>query len=91
MIFVRYVALETPPLMANAILNFHFDFPHPSLSCKHTHKNSDHVDCIISFCRTGTTNWTSLKPPVPGAEMTELLLVVVVSVHTLAPGVHGTS
>ena len=31
----RYVALETgldpPPFMANAILNFHFDFPHPSL------------------------------------------------------------
>ena len=33
----RYVALETPsrlapPFMANAILNFHFDFPHPSLT-----------------------------------------------------------
>ena len=32
----RYVALETgldpPPFMANAILNFHFDFLHPSLS-----------------------------------------------------------
>ena len=31
----RYVALETPsrppPFMANAILNFHFDYPHPSL------------------------------------------------------------
>ena len=31
----RYVALETPlrppPFMANAILNFHFDFPHTSL------------------------------------------------------------
>ena len=30
----RYVALETgldPPFMANAILNFHFDFLHPSL------------------------------------------------------------
>ena len=32
----RYVALETPsrppPFMANAILNFHFDFPHTSLT-----------------------------------------------------------
>ena len=32
----RYVALETgidpPPFMANAILNFHFDFLNPSLS-----------------------------------------------------------
>ena len=33
----RYVALETPsrprpPFMANAILNFHFDFLHTSLS-----------------------------------------------------------
>ena len=32
----RYMALETPlrpppPFMANAILNFHFDFLHPSL------------------------------------------------------------
>ena len=28
----KYVALETPPLfMANAILNFHFDFLNPSL------------------------------------------------------------
>ena len=32
----RYVALETPsethpPFMANAILNFHFDYPHLSL------------------------------------------------------------
>ena len=33
----RYVALETPsrpplsPFMANAILNFHFDYWHPSL------------------------------------------------------------
>ena len=33
----RYVAFETPsrppPFMANAILNFHFDFLNPSLSC----------------------------------------------------------
>ena len=33
------MALETPsrpppPFMANAILNFHFDFPHPSLITK---------------------------------------------------------
>ena len=32
----RYVALETPsrppPFMANTILNFHFDYRHPSLS-----------------------------------------------------------
>ena len=30
----RYVALETPsrpPFMANTILNFHFDYWHPSL------------------------------------------------------------
>ena len=27
-----YVALETPPFMANAILNFHFDYWHTSLS-----------------------------------------------------------
>ena len=31
----RYMALETPsrppPFMANAILNFHFDYLHPSL------------------------------------------------------------
>ena len=33
----RYVAFETPsgppplPFMANTILNFHFDYPHPSL------------------------------------------------------------
>ena len=32
----RYVALETPSrLMANAILNFHFDFPHTSLIAPH--------------------------------------------------------
>ena len=31
----RYVALETPPpFMANAILNFHFDFLNPSLISK---------------------------------------------------------
>ena len=35
----RYVALETgldppPPFMANAILNFHFDFLNPSLSVR---------------------------------------------------------
>ena len=29
----RYVALEAPPpFMANAIVNFHFDYPHTSLS-----------------------------------------------------------
>ena len=33
----RYVALETPPpFMANAILNFHFDYWHPSLSWFHS-------------------------------------------------------
>ena len=30
----RYVALETPPFMANAILNFHFDFLTTSLTHK---------------------------------------------------------
>ena len=38
----RYVALETPsrppPFIANAILNFHFDFPHPSLTS---------FDCVL--------------------------------------------
>ena len=29
------------PLMANAILNFHFDFPHPSLR----KKNDDNIKC----------------------------------------------
>ena len=29
----RYVALETPPpFMANTILNFHFDYPQPSIT-----------------------------------------------------------
>ena len=43
----RYVALETgldpPPFMANAILNFHFDFLNPSLrlSDKHTDRQTD--------------------------------------------------
>ena len=30
----RYVALETPPFMAKAILNFHFDYLKASLSCQ---------------------------------------------------------
>ena len=31
------MALEAPPpLMANAILNFHFDFPHTSLRVTHS-------------------------------------------------------
>ena len=41
----RYVALETPsrpppsPFMANAILNFHFDYWHPSLRLSQPQKN----------------------------------------------------
>ena len=41
----RYVALprDPPPFMADAILNFHFDFPHPSLNSKHAPLYNKHM------------------------------------------------
>ena len=59
----RYVALETPsrppPFMANAILNFHFDFLHPSLTqrqgglgwlCVTIHLELLHLDLLCCTC-----------------------------------------
>ena len=47
------MANETPsrpaPLMANAILNFHFDFPHPSLIDGNSVKREELVAIFISL------------------------------------------
>ena len=60
----RYVALETPsrppPFMANAILNFHFDFLNPSLTVKTSFQ-------VSLFCPVST-----LKSP-KGTEFEEYL------------------
>ena len=48
-----YVALETPsrppPFMANAILNFHFDFPGTSLSYSYKTNKSTSVRLFSSL------------------------------------------
>ena len=36
---------DPPPFMANAILNFHFDFPHTSLMCFFGSNDS----CLINY------------------------------------------
>ena len=50
----RYVALETPsgppPFMANTILIFHFDYPHPSLIADHE-LDVDSEDFLFVLCR----------------------------------------
>ena len=55
----RYVALETgldpAPFMANAILNFHFDFPHPSLTSS----------CSLTILRKNQGNTRRFKSKYP--------------------------
>ena len=51
-----------PPLMANAILNFHFDYPHPSLIAAH------HCFSIKSYsphycCHIGGETWGRHSAP----------------------------
>ena len=42
---------DPPPFRANAILNFHFDFPHPSLT---TVDNVDTVNTVYTVYTIGT-------------------------------------
>ena len=49
----RQVALETPPFMAKAILNFHFDYLNPSLS-------SIYLQYFVHFSR----QWHILRPSI---------------------------
>ena len=41
----RFMVLDPPPFMANAILNFHFDYLNPSLRC-----SLNTVQCFKEFC-----------------------------------------
>ena len=57
---------DPPPFIANAILNFHFDYPHTSLICNDFHSNHDFgipalpweedyqrkPQCLESFCQS---------------------------------------
>ena len=56
----RYVALETPS-MENTILNFHFDYPHPSLSwiVWQSIEGSSIFGVDINYGRGKTIDWPS--------------------------------
>ena len=75
----RYVALETPPppFMANAILNFHFDYLNPSLSWTQPSGPLCLWECLLEahvwlafhhilgvwVCGKSLTIWFRLYPP----------------------------
>ena len=50
-----------PPFMANAILNFHFDFPHPSLICQKSIFGSTYSKCYHFIFANILTMMTTIK------------------------------
>ena len=65
----RYVALETPsrplpPFMANAILNFHFDYWHTSLSIpslqREAKQNDEHIPSDVDQVKISFIKYVSL-------------------------------